>query len=326
MKKLIPFLFFTVITCLVIGFNIADNNPTKTKINSGDNRWTPVPSNNSATAIYTDNMDGANDTTSLKNRGYKVFRRGPGPIGAVAIWFQGNITVFPAYNGPATGYVASNFNSAIGNNAIDNWLVLPFIAGGLQVGDSLYFFSQSPLNSTFPDSMKIMYSVSDSVPEGTWTMLGRFQVNVNGFWERKGFRVPTTSTSGRLAIRYGCVDGGPTGNNTDYSGIDAVVVERNPVGVINTNTEIPSSYNLSQNYPNPFNPSSKIKFQIAKLSNTKLVVSDILGKEVVTLVNEQLKPGTYEVDFDGTNLPSGIYFYKLITVNFADSKKMILVK
>jgi hypothetical protein len=59
---------------------------------------------------------------------------------------------------------------------------------------------------------------------------------------------------------------------------------------------------------------------------TKLVIYDILGREIKTLVNEQLKPGTYEVDFDGTDLPSGVYFYKLITEGFIETKKMILLK
>ncbi|MCX7878103.1 MAG: T9SS type A sorting domain-containing protein, partial [Ignavibacteria bacterium] len=95
-------------------------------------------------------------------------------------------------------------------------------------------------------------------------------------------------------------------------------------------SEVPERFSLNQNYPNPFNPKSKIKMQIAELSEVKLVVYDVLGREVQTLVNEQLSPGTYEVDFDGTNLPSGVYFYRIIAEGegqkFTKTMKMILVK
>jgi N-acetylneuraminic acid mutarotase len=98
------------------------------------------------------------------------------------------------------------------------------------------------------------------------------------------------------------------------------------IGITAISTEVPGSFSLSQNYPNPFNPNSKIKFQIAKLSNVKLVVIDILGREVTTLVNENVKPGTYEVDFDGSKFSSGVYFYKLQTESFSETKKMLMVK
>jgi hypothetical protein len=104
--------------------------------------------------------------------------------------------------------------------------------------------------------------------------------------------------------------------------------------------EIPVKYTLFQNYPNPFNPTTKIKFDVVSgfplgaYGNDKVVlkVFDILGKEIATLVNESLKPGSYEVTFDarqpglGSQLPSGVYFYRLTTDNFSDIKKMILLK
>jgi hypothetical protein len=98
------------------------------------------------------------------------------------------------------------------------------------------------------------------------------------------------------------------------------------VGIQTTSNEIPESFYLSQNYPNPFNPMTKIKFDIPSSLSTKITVYDILGKEVKTLVNDKLNPGTYEVDFDGSNLPSGVYFYKLETEAFTETKKMILIK
>ncbi len=91
-------------------------------------------------------------------------------------------------------------------------------------------------------------------------------------------------------------------------------------------TEIPEKYSLHQNYPNPFNPTTNIKFDIHKQGIATLKVYDLLGKEMETLVDEQLSVGTYEVTFNAGSLPSGIYFYVLKTGDFVESKKMILVK
>jgi photosystem II stability/assembly factor-like uncharacterized protein len=113
------------------------------------------------------------------------------------------------------------------------------------------------------------------------------------------------------------------------AGDSGVVLRTTTGGVSFVNkigNEIPKIYKLSQNYPNPFNPSTNIKYQIANSSYIILKVYDILGKEVATLVNEKQKPGTYEVTFDGNNLSSGIYFYKLQVGHFVQVKKMVLIK
>jgi len=95
------------------------------------------------TPYYTDNFDGANDTTSLKTRGYFVWYRGAGPQGLTATWFQGNDVVFSAFNGPTTGYVAANYNVVTSANNIDSWLITP--ANNVAAGDSLVFYSRSTL-------------------------------------------------------------------------------------------------------------------------------------------------------------------------------------
>jgi hypothetical protein len=97
-------------------------------------------------------------------------------------------------------------------------------------------------------------------------------------------------------------------------------------GVIKTSNKIPYKFTLSQNYPNPFNPKTIINFQLPMFSNVKIIIYDILGREVAAIVNEQVKPGTYEVEFDGTNYPSGVYFYKLTTESFSETKRMVLIK
>lgn len=83
---------------------------------------------------------------------------------------------------------------------------------------------------------------------------------------------------------------------------------------------------MGQNYPNPFNPSTKIEYAIPRPGDTKITVYDILGKEVAVLVNEFKYPGIYTVDFDASALSSGVYFYKLQSGSFADTKKMLMLK
>jgi hypothetical protein len=89
---------------------------------------------------------------------------------------------------------------------------------------------------------------------------------------------------------------------------------------------IVEEYMLRQNYPNPFNPVTKIKYQIAEINFVTLKVYDVLGNEIVTLVNEEKPAGNYEVEFDGSMLPSSIYFYQLKAENFIETKKMVLIK
>lgn len=100
----------------------------------------------------------------------------------------------------------------------------------------------------------------------------------------------------------------------------------NPIGIKNISTVLPSSFSLSQNYPNPFNPSTNIKFNVEKLSNVRIVVYDVMGREVQTLVNEMLLPGTYESSFNASRLTSGVYFYKINADGFSDVRKMMLIK
>ncbi len=104
-----------------------------------------------------------------------------------------------------------------------------------------------------------------------------------------------------------------------------------PIGIQSISSEVSMTFSLSQNYPNPFNPVTKIKFQIPTVGqrhafDLRLFIYDILGREVAVLVNEQVKPGSYEVEFDGSNYPSGVYFYRLTAGEYTETKKMILIK
>jgi hypothetical protein len=105
------------------------------------------------------------------------------------------------------------------------------------------------------------------------------------------------------------------------------------VGISQTGFEIPSTYSLQQNYPNPFNPVTKIRFSIPAVDSrlrgndrVLLKVFNNLGKEVQTLVNQNLQPGTYQVSFNAEGLSSGVYFYRIETSNFTSTKKCVLIK
>jgi hypothetical protein len=99
-----------------------------------------------------------------------------------------------------------------------------------------------------------------------------------------------------------------------------------PVGVTGNNTGVPVSYALQQNYPNPFNPVTLISFNIPEAGNTTLKVYDVLGNLVYTLVNGNLNAGKYTYDFDGSDLASGVYVYKLESGSYTGSKRMVLLK
>ncbi len=225
-SRIFTFLVFGVLTLgVMLGFTNSNDNPTGSKSNTTSTETPIVTPPSISAAYYTDNFDGANDTTSLKARGYKVWYRGGGAQGLSATWFQGNDAVFAAYNGPTTGYVACNFNVVTGTNNIDSWLVLPRMNVG--AGDTLSFWSRStdPGTTIYPDSFRVMYSaVGDSTPEAaSWVNLGRYKAN-NGPWEKKSYLAPSAGANGRFAIRYNVVNGGPSGANSDFAGIDALNV------------------------------------------------------------------------------------------------------
>ncbi|HMD13731.1 MAG TPA: T9SS type A sorting domain-containing protein, partial [Bacteroidota bacterium] len=89
---------------------------------------------------------------------------------------------------------------------------------------------------------------------------------------------------------------------------------------------IPSAFALQQNYPNPFNPSTKFSFSVPKTSQVSIKIYDVLGREVVTLLNEKKDPGEYTLTWTAASIPSGVYFYRMSAGNFVQTKKMVLLK
>ena len=135
---------------------------------------------------------------------------------------------------------------------------------------------------------------------------------------------------------WGHNQSGELGNGSTNSSNEPVAVSISPIilGVTPEVTSvIPNKFELSQNYPNPFNPTTTIKYSIPSLARVPegpvrvlLTVYDVLGNEVATLVNENKAPGNYEVNFDGSNLSSGVYFYKMTAGSFTVVKKLNLIK
>ncbi|MEO6694316.1 MAG: T9SS type A sorting domain-containing protein [Ignavibacteria bacterium] len=222
-----------------------------------------------------------------------------GELNSYAIWFCGIFDVERGYLGGttmqrSTDYGANwGFQTSIGTGSF----------GGISGGPNLVFdnsagylyrcYVRSDNRIYSAENIDTSWAVEYTAPSGTYRYVGSDHNGLN-FW----------------AVR----------NNGGISYLDL------PVGISNNNTETPSDFKLEQNYPNPFNPSTKINYSILNTQYTILRVYDALGNEVAQLVNQKQNAGSYEVEFDGRNLPSGIYFYKLSAENFSDTKRMILLK
>ena len=272
---------------------------------------------------YTDNFDGANDTASLKARGYLVYYRGSGVQGIAPTWFQGDPFVFGSHNGPPNGYVAGIFQVATGANNIDNWLVLP--AKNVSSTDSIFFYQRSQFDPVYPDSVRVMYSaVGDSVPEaGSWVELGRFRANyATNAWVRKGYKAPSAGSNARFALRYAVVNGGPGGVNSNYIGIDALTIESvvtpADVGMFSINSP-------SGNIPvasSPITPSVTVKNYGTTLQSFTVKMTIEPGGFSSTQNVPNVGAGNLQnVNFGNYNLALGTYTVKVFTQLASDANR-----
>ncbi|MBN1638250.1 MAG: T9SS type A sorting domain-containing protein [Ignavibacteriales bacterium] len=144
-----------------------------------------------------------------------------------------------------------------------------------------------------------------------------------------GYSNPTIET-GKCWLSYDATSGNwtPIGQGTSFAHdvCAKLYCVTSLTDIDEQGNNIPNKFRLEQNYPNPFNPTTTIKYSVPENSMVKIKVYDVIGKEVATLVNEEKSVGNYSVEFDAANLTSGIYFYKLITENYIETKKMILIK
>jgi hypothetical protein len=117
------------------------------------------------------------------------------------------------------------------------------------------------------------------------------------------------------------------GNYYEYWGYNITLIRKLiATGIASQNGTVPATYSLSQNYPNPFNPSTTITYELPRASQVNLTVFDILGREVSVLVNDRKDAGVYEEKFDGSRLASGVYFYRLQTGDFVQTKRLMILK
>jgi len=175
------------------------------------------------------------------------------------------------------------------------------------------WISSAPLT---PQSL-VKLELSTTGNTGPWTLI-KDSVKNSGRYQ---WVVPTGIASSNCYIKYTIYNPGGTYTTTNL----------NPfmVGILlgtNSNEEINLEYRLEQNYPNPFNPVTKINYALPKSGFISLKVYDLLGREVVNIVNENKAAGNYSVDFNAGRLTSGVYFYRLESNGFVDTKKMMLVK
>ena len=129
----------------------------------------------------------------------------------------------------------------------------------------------------------------------------------------------------RYLIVLGSLYSSSVGNPPSYGYLQKYQVDK-VLGVQERKDLTPSDFRLEQNYPNPFNPTTRIRFEVPKQGLVRLAVYDALGREVKLLIQEIKSAGVYETDFDAENLPSGVYFYRLNSGNFTETRKMMFVK
>ncbi|MFI5144874.1 MAG: T9SS type A sorting domain-containing protein [Ignavibacteria bacterium] len=209
---------------------------------------------------------------------------------------------------PQTGYTSAQLNLVKSTNGGVNWTVLPGTTSPENVTRGV--FSQNNEIWFVRDLDPNIYYSSNS--GANWITQ---YTNQSG----TGYKYLTRARNG--STLWACTIAGE---------VQKYVLP--PNGISNQSNNVPSGYKLFQNYPNPFNPVTKIRFEIPsdvkrEMSNVKIIVYDLPGHEVATLVNENLHPGIYNATWNGSNYSSGLYFYRLVVdgKNIA-TKKMILVK
>jgi hypothetical protein len=154
---------------------------------------------------------------------------------------------------------------------------------------------------------------------GSWTQGVPYTIALN-------YAIPSGFVENNCKINALVYKQGSSHVSTDYDVQQTKITPATGVtGIVNQN-EIAAEYSLGQNYPNPFNPTTNIKFSIPKSGHATLKFYDAIGNEIATYLDEIVEAGVYNAEFDGSNLASGIYFYTLKAGNFAETKKMSLVK
>lgn len=184
---------------------------------------TPISHTPSEAVLFVDDMNGTNTLAGIQARGW-IFDDVDG-AGTTTV-FQGNSTVFPAYEGADTGYVGQNYNGAAGGGLlIDQWLISPEVT--VTSGDSLKFWYRSPDGSTWPDPLEVWVSTTAGTSHTNFDVqLATFMGSTTGWQQYVG--IFTTTGTVRFAVRYYTTNGGPSGSQSDYVGLDLFEVVGTP--------------------------------------------------------------------------------------------------
>jgi Ni,Fe-hydrogenase III small subunit len=222
---------------------------------------------------------------------------------------------------PLGPLVYVNFNIRLGQTTITS---LP--SGAFYSGTMDTVFHRDTLGVQQAVNTWLYFPLDDPFPYNPAQSLVVEVGQCGGYGTFAGYSLTHTNITGsnrRVWSVGGCpfVPSASAGVNVVNCGIDIEY----PTGV-SSNNHVPGEYKLGQNYPNPFNPSTTISYSLPKAGDVKLVVFDMLGREVATLVNGFVDAGNHSVDFDASNLSSGVYMYKIQAGDFTDTKKMVLMK
>jgi len=273
----------------------------------------------SPAGVYISNNNGTSFTpTALNNRVVRALTRKDNTILAGT---ENNGIYYSTNNGIA--WIQSNLNNAtVRSFTLNGGSIFAGTLGqGVYVsGDNGATWSQTTLNDK---DILSLASNGNNIYAGS-TRAANFFVSTNSgtTWVQRNEGIVNADISS-LHIFNGFIYAGTMSSGVFKRSLNELT------GIQQISNETPNKFSLSQNYPNPFNPATTIRFNIpanSSVAQTFLSVYDMLGKEVATLVNQQLTPGTYSVNWDASNHPSGVYFYRLSSGNFAQTNKMILLK
>ena len=273
---------------------------------------------NAQEVVFSENFD---NVPALVADGGWIVSNQSNPVGT-ASWFQGNPEVFPSHLGSTNSYAAANFNSTAGTGVISNWLISPVI--NLQNGDVISFWARTGTNSQFADNLELRISTlgADTQNPTGATGLGSFTtlaVTVNpdfpsaagfpGVWTQFTFTYNGQAVASKIAFRYTVpVSAGPTGDNSNYIGVDTFRIER----TMSAEDFFKSNFSM---YPNPVK-------DVLNLASTQAIqaieITDLNGR-VVAVWNGNLT----NVQMNTSNLVAGLYLVKVSSSEGVGTSKFV---
>jgi Secretion system C-terminal sorting domain len=276
--------------------------------------------------------------------GWSVWNEAPFPIDPTSQWTVRD-TAYPEFLpglelGRAQAHSGSRaigvswvagYDTSTGNYLqADAWLITRRITGiqgteGLNAGDSLVFWATGGTGG-YLDSLQVWISIGDSTPATQSFLLGSIIWPVGstyGEFQRYAYDV---SGAGGLDAWIGFRYNQDVNVDGFFVHIDDVSVGQAATSVRRTESDIPERFVLRQNYPNPFNPSTTIEFSLPQGAHTTLRVYNAIGQEVATLVDEMLAAGSYRTQLSSRDWSSGMYFYRLQSGSYGETRRLTLLK